>query len=57
MGLVFGGEIGKTDSYTFYAGTLDDPSGSHPPFAILAAGHPPWAIIPPGVKIFDRMPG
>jgi hypothetical protein len=26
--LVFGGEIGKSDSYTIYASALDDPSGS-----------------------------
>ena len=34
MSLVFGGEIGKTDSYTIYAGSLDDPSAFHPTFAI-----------------------
>src|ERR1700681_1787684 len=25
-GLVFGGEVGKSDSFTIYAGSLDDPS-------------------------------
>jgi hypothetical protein len=52
----FGGEIGKTDSHTLFAGSLDDPSAFHPTFAIFAAGRPPWAIIPPGFKAFDRMP-
>jgi len=28
MSLVFGGEVGKTDSYTLYAGSLDDPRPS-----------------------------
>ena len=56
MSLVFGGEIGKSDSYTLYAGSLDDPSAFHPTIAIFADGRPPWALIPPGFKIFDRMP-
>jgi hypothetical protein len=56
MSLVFGGEIGKSDSYTLYAGSLDDPSSFHPTIAIFAAGRPAWAIIPPGFKVFDRMP-
>jgi len=57
MSLVFGGELGRTDSYTLYAGSLDDPSVFHPTIAIFAAGRPDWAIIPPGFKVFDRMPG
>jgi hypothetical protein len=56
MSLVFGGEIGKTDTYTLYAGSLDDPSAFHPSIAIFAAGRPDWAIIPPGLEVFDRMP-
>jgi hypothetical protein len=28
--LVFGGEVGKNDVFTVYAGTLDDPSAFHP---------------------------
>ncbi len=56
MSLVFGGEIGKSDSYTLYAGSLDGPSACHPTMAIFAAGRPDWAIIPPGLKVFDRMP-
>jgi hypothetical protein len=56
MSLVFGGELGKSDSYTLYAGSLDDPSSFHPTIAIFAAGRPAWAIIPPGFTVFDRMP-
>jgi hypothetical protein len=53
--LVFGGEVGKSDSFTIYAGSLDDPSSFHPKVAIFARSHPPWAIILPGLKVFDRM--
>ena len=49
--------IGKTDSYTIYAGSLDDPSAFHPTIAIFAEGRPPWAVIPEGLKVFERMPG
>jgi len=56
MSLVFGGQIGKSESYTLYAGSLDDPSAFHPTIAIFAEGRPPWALIPPGLKVFDRMP-
>jgi hypothetical protein len=51
-----GGELGKTDSYTLYAGSLDNPSAFHPTFAIFAESRPPWAIIPAGFKVFERMP-
>ena len=57
MSLVFGGELGKSASYTLYAGSLDDPSAFHPTIAIFTEGRPEWAIIPPGFKVFDRMPG
>ena len=56
VSLVFGGEIGKTESYTLYAGSLDDPSSFRPTIAIFAEGRPPWALIPPGFKVFDRAP-
>jgi hypothetical protein len=56
MSLVFGGEIGESDSYTLYAGSLDDPSAFHPTIAIFTEGRPPWALIPPDFKVFDRMP-
>ena len=54
--LVFGGEIGKTASFTIYAGSLDDPSSFRPTIAIFARGRPPWAVIPPDLAIFDGMP-
>ena len=40
-GLVFGGEIGKDDQFTIYAGSLDDPSLFHPTVAIFARDRPP----------------
>jgi hypothetical protein len=56
-GLVFGGVVGKTASYTIYAGSLDDPSLFHPTIAIFGASRPAWVPMPPGLKVFDRMPG
>jgi len=56
-GLVFGGEVGKDVSHTIYAGSLDDPSRFRPTIAIFALGRPNWAIIPPGLTVFDRLPG
>ena len=47
---------GKSDSFTIYAGSLDDPSSFHPTAAIFASSRPPWAVIPQGLKVFDRMP-
>ena len=57
MSLVFGGERDRTNSYTIYAGSLDDPSALRPTIAIFAEGRPPWAVIPEGLKVFERMPG
>ena len=54
--LVFGGEAGKDDSFTLYAGTLDDPSAFQPRIAIFARSRPAWAVIPPGLAIFEAMP-
>ena len=54
--LVFGGEVGKSDSFTIYAGSLDDPTSFHPKAAIFARNRPHWAVIPPGVTVFDEMP-
>jgi len=54
--LVFGGEVDKSDSFTIYAGSLDDPSSFKPTIAIFARSRPPWAIIPPGLKVFDASP-
>lgn len=54
--LVFGGEVGKDDSFTIYAGSLDDPAAFHPTLAIFARDRPDWAIIPPGLRVFETMP-
>jgi hypothetical protein len=56
-GLVFGGEIDASDTFTIYAGSLDDPSAFHPTAAIFTRGRPAWAVIPPGLKIFEGQPG
>lgn len=55
-GLVFGGVIGTTPSFTIYAGSLDDPKLFHPQIAIFTRGRPDWAIIPPGLTLFETMP-
>jgi hypothetical protein len=53
-GLVFGGEIGTTKSFTIYAGSLDDPSLFCPSVAVFTRDRPSWAVIPPGLTVFDR---
>ena len=55
--IVFGGEVGKDDEFTIYAGSLDDPSFFRPTSAIFTRDRPAWAVIPPGLRIFERMPG
>ena len=55
-GLVFGGEVGATDSHTIYAGSLDDASRFHPTVAIFDRDRPAWAVIPPGLTVFHTMP-
>lgn len=55
-GLVFGGQIGKDESHTIYAGSLDDPSLFEPQVAIFARDRPDWVIMPPGLTIFETMP-
>jgi hypothetical protein len=54
--LVFGGEIDKSDSFTIYVGSLDDPSAFHPKVAIFARDRPPWIAIPPELVVFETMP-
>ncbi len=56
-GLVFGGRVGQDDSFTIYAGSLDDPSLFRPQVAIFTRGRPEWALIPPGLKIYLGLPG
>jgi len=55
--LVFGGKVGADAEHTIYAGSLDAPFLFRPTIAIFARDCPPWAIIPPGLKIFETMPG
>jgi hypothetical protein len=56
-GLVFGGTVGTDDSFTIYAGSLDDPSLFRPRIAIFTRGRPEWALIPPGLKVYEGLPG
>ena len=55
-GLVFGGVVGESESFTIYAGSLDDPTQFAPKIAIFAKGRPEWAMIPPGLTVFEAMP-
>jgi hypothetical protein len=55
-GLVFGGEVGISDSFTIYAGSLDDPLGFRPTVAIFTRNRPPWAVIPTGLTEFEGLP-
>jgi hypothetical protein len=54
--LVFGGEVGSSEQFTIYAGSLDDTSLFHPKVAIFARSRAPWAVIPEGLKVFDALP-
>jgi hypothetical protein len=55
-GLVFGGEAGKSESFTIYAGSLDEPTRFCPTIAIFTRNRPDWAVIPPGLTVFEDMP-
>jgi len=54
--LVFGGEVGKSEQFTIYAGSLDDPSSFHPTVAIFTRNRPPWAVIPSELTMFEGLP-
>jgi hypothetical protein len=56
-GLVFGGVVGQDDSFTIYAGSLDDASAFVPTIAIFTRDRPDWAPLPPHLKAFRTMPG
>jgi hypothetical protein len=56
-GLVFGGLVGQDESHTIYAGSLDEPTRFQPTIAIFNRDRPAWAILPPGLTIFETMPG
>jgi hypothetical protein len=55
-GMVFGGEIDRSQSFTIYAGSLDNPALFRPTIAIFTRGRPIWAVIPPDLKIFETLP-
>jgi hypothetical protein len=55
--LVFGGIVGEDIMHTVYAGTLDDLSLFAPKIAIFARSRPEWEIFPPGLQVFETMPG
>jgi hypothetical protein len=54
--LVFGGELGKSETFTIYAGSLDDPSSFHPKVAIFTRGRPEWAVLPPDIITYEAQP-
>lgn len=54
--LVFGGVIGESDSFTIYAGSLDDPSLFEPEIAIFNRSRPHWVPLPRGLTVFETMP-
>lgn len=55
--LVFGGELGRSETYTLYAGSLDDPSVFEPKMAVFHGCRPDWVRLPEGLKTFDGLPG
>jgi hypothetical protein len=54
--LVFGGEVGQSDSHTIYAGSLDDPTLFQPRIAIFVRDRPAWVALPPGLALFETLP-
>ena len=55
--LVFGGETDTSESFTIYAGSLDDASLFQPTLAIFVRDRPDWAVIPPHLAVYDSAPG
>jgi hypothetical protein len=55
-GLVFGGEIDASNSFTIYAGSLDEPSLFRPKVAIFTRDRPAWAVMPPDLKVYEGQP-
>jgi hypothetical protein len=55
--LVFGGEVGKSEGFTIYAGSLDDPSFFRPTLAIFTRDRPAWALAPTGLTVYEGLPG
>jgi hypothetical protein len=55
-GLVFGGEVGRSEDFNIYAGSLDDPSRFQPTIAIFIRERPDWAAVPPHLTLFEALP-
>ncbi len=55
--LVFGGIVGADIAHTVYAGSLDDPGNFRPTIAIMNRSRPAWVPLPPGLTVFEAMPG
>jgi hypothetical protein len=56
-GLVFGGVLGESVQHTIYAGSLDDATRFRPAIALFNRDRPAWAVLPPGLTVFETMPG
>jgi hypothetical protein len=56
-GLVYGGARGQVEQHTIYAGSLDDPTRFKPTMAIFNSRRPAWVPLPPGLTVFETMPG
>ncbi|MEP6547915.1 MAG: GFA family protein [Gammaproteobacteria bacterium] len=54
--LVFGGELDHSDSFTIYAGSLDEPLGFQPTIAIFTRDLPAWVVLPAGLTVFEDLP-
>ena len=54
--LVSGAEFGKTEPFTIYAGSLDDPTPFRPTVAIFTGNRPAWTVIPFHHTVFGEMP-
>jgi hypothetical protein len=55
--LVFGGIVGRDTEHAIYAGSLDNPSHFRPTIAIMNRSRPDWVPLPPGLTVFESMPG
>jgi hypothetical protein len=56
-GLVFGGIVGTDSEHSIYAGSLDEPALFHPTIALFVRDKPDWIPLPPGLTVFETMPG
>jgi hypothetical protein len=54
--LVFGGLRDSADTFTLYAGSLDDPSRFEPTAAIFTRARPAWAVLPGHLKAYAALP-